>query len=248
MDNKTLVSTEGVTISEGINVLPALKLIPVLAPFKVGADNVDGQAGRAVIDTEEAYGKASNLATICQQNWDQLEDLRKAVKGPVDDYAKFIQALFVPLQLKFKAAKDTTLAKMLTFQKAETARRAAAAEAVRKANEEAAQKLAEEAQERGDTATASAILDVATMAPVPVAAPRFTGSNAFGKSTSARKVWVASVAEPMVVLKAIIDGKLPISLIKEWSTSELNRIAGAVKAETTSNGLKIEFKESLQQR
>jgi hypothetical protein len=230
-----------------ISILPLLELVPQLEPFKTAATNVEAQASRAVISSEEAYQKGSDFLTVCADQWQQLEDLRKAVKNPIDDYAKLIQSIFVPLQRRFEAAKSSVNAKMLAFHKAEEARRKAEEDKQRRINEEAAQRLAEEAAQRGDHAVADAILDVATQAPVMTSRPRIGGTNSFGRSTAVTKRWTASVDKPMEVLQAIIDGKLPISLI-DWKQVELNKVATTLKVEKTVMGLKVFQSESLQQR
>lgn len=230
-----------------LSILPILALVPQLEPFKTAATNVEAQASRALIDSEEAYQKGSDFLTVCADQWEQLEDLRKAVKGPVDDYGRFIQSIFVPIQTRFATSKSIVSARMLAFTKAETARREAAAKAVQKANEEAAAKLAQEAEDRGDTASANAILEVATLAPVPVAAPRLGGTNSFGRSTNVAKRWTATVENPMEVLKAILEGKVPISII-DWKQAELNKVASSLKVEKTVHGLKVFQSENLQQR
>jgi hypothetical protein len=231
-----------------ISILPILALDPQLQPFRDAAVNVKAQADRAVIDSEEAWQRGSDFLTVCSEQWDQLEALRKAVKKPIDDYGKFIQTLFVPLQTQFALAKTTVSERMRLFQKAEEAKRAAAAAAVQKANEEAAAKLAEEAEKRGDTAAADAILQVATLAPVTPAPMRLGGTNSFGKSTNTVKRWTGTVDNPMDVLRAILDGKLPISIVGSWSQVEINKVATSLKVEKTVHGLKLFQSENIQQR
>lgn len=243
-----LDNSGAMVLSDTVSVLPILKLVPQLEPFKTAVEKLEAQAERAAISSEETYQKGSEFLSICQQNWDQMETLRKTVKRPIDDYAKLIQSIFVPIQQRFTTAKQTVSAKMLRFHQAEENRRAAEAEAVRKRNEEAALKLADEAEKTGDTAGAAAILDVATSMPVPRAAPRIGVTNSLGKSTNVTKRWIGSVAEPMEILKAIIAGHVPMSVIGEWSQSELNRIASTLKVEKTVHGIKIEHKPQLQQR
>lgn len=247
MDKVSLITTDAVPLSTGISVLPALALIPQLQPFKKAVENLEAQAQRALIDSEAAYQKGSDFETICKDNWDQLEALRKATKGPIDDYGKFVQALFVPLQLRFMTVKITVNQKRLAWFKAEQKRQQDAEEVIRKANEEAAQKLAEQAEKAGDTASAAAILEVATMAPMPQPTMRVGGRNSFGKSDSLAKRWTASVENPMEVLKAILEGKVPISVI-DWKQVELNKIASQLKVEKTVFGLKVYQTETLQQR
>lgn len=245
---KVTLSHEGeLTLDTGVSVLPALRLVPQLEPFKAAVTELEAQSERAVINSVDRYQSGSEFLSFCAMNWDQLEALRVSVKRPIDDYAKFIQSLFVPLQNRFTAAKKSVADKMLTFKKAEDARAAAAQELIRRANEEAALKLAEEAQSKGDTSGAHALLEVATMLPAPVVAPRLGGRNSMGMSTGTTKRWVGTVENPMVLLKAIIDGKVPISVI-EWRQAELNKIAAGLKVTATVNGIKMEQSETLGQR
>jgi hypothetical protein len=243
----SLVTTDALVVASDISILPILKLAPQLEPFKAAAENLEAQAERAVIDSEDAWQRGSDFETICQQRWDQLEALRKAAKGPVDDYGKLIQSLFVPILARYKAAREKVNAKRLTFYKTEGAKRQAAAEAVRRANEEAALKLAEEAQKSGDAAGAAAILEVATMTPKSVPALRLGGTNTFGKSSNVTKRWTATVENPMEVLKAILAGNVPISIV-DWKQVELNKVAASLKVEKSVFGLKIQQAENLQQR
>lgn len=245
---KVTLSHEGeLTRDTGVSVLPALRLVPQLVPFEAAVMELEAQAQRAVINSVDKFQSGSEFQSYCGMNWDQLEALRKSVKKPIDDYAAFIQSLFVPLQNRFTAAKKLVNEKMHVFKKAEDARAAAAQEVIRKANEEAALKLAEEAQSKGDTGGAHALLEVATMLPAPVFAPRLGGRNSMGKSMSTTKRWVGSVENPMLLLKAIIDGKVPISVL-EWKQAELNKIAAGLKVTATVNGIKMEQSETLGQR
>ena len=57
----------------------------------------------------------------------------------------------------------------------------------------------------------------------------------------------SQIVEPMEVLKAIIAGQLPVTLL-EWRQVELNQVARSVKVEGTYRGLKIEKVEGLRQR
>lgn len=234
-------------IGENMSVLPVLKLVPQLEPFKVAAAELEAQLERAVIDSVDAWQRGSDYVSICDQNWKQLEDLRNSVKRPINDYAAFVQTIFVPLQDRYKRVKIAMTGRMFEFKKAEDARAKAAEEAQRKRNEDAAVKLAEEAEKSGDSAGAAALLEVATMAPLPAPAPRLGTRNSFGKAMVPTKRWVGTVDNPMETLKAIIDGKVSISIL-EWRQSELNKFAANLKVEKTVFGIKLFQSETLGQR
>lgn len=247
LDTSSSVTLGTDAAGQGLSILPVLALVPQLEPFKVAVTSLEAQAERAVIDSEDKYQRGSDFETICNQNWDQLEALRVSVKRPIDDYGKFVQSIFKPIQERFEAARKKINAKRLVFFKAEEKRRQDLAEVQRKANEEAAQALAEQAEKTGDAAGAAAILEVATMAVVPQVAMRIGGTNTFGKSTNLAKRWTASVDAPMQLLAAIIAGHVPMSVI-EWKQSELNKVATTLKVEKSVWGLKIYQTENLEQR
>jgi hypothetical protein len=243
----SLNTTDAIVVSSDISILPILKLVPQLEPFKEAATKLEAMAERAVIDSEDAYQRGSDFETICRQRFDQIETLRKATKKPIDDYGKLVQSIFLPIQERFTAARAKVNAKRLTFYKAEEKKRLDAAEAIRKTNEAAALKLAEEAEKSGDAAGAAAILDVATMPAQAVAPLKLGGTNTYGKSTNLTKRWTASVDNPMALLNAILAGNVPISII-EWKQVELNKVAASLKVEKTVFGLKVYQTESLGQR
>jgi hypothetical protein len=241
------VASEKAPATPGISILPVLELIPQLVPFEERAAELEAMEKRAVIDSADAYTRGSDFETICANNWDQLEALRKAVKGPVDDYARLIQTIFVPKQSRFEAVRKLMNAKRLTYHQAEQKRLADEAAAQRQKNEEQMLKLAEQTAAAGDSKGADAILEAATAAPVPMAPIRIGGSNSFGLSSSTTKRWVGVVDKPFEVLAAIISGKFPIDMI-EFKQSELNAAAKKLGVKGTFNGLKVDQTETLGNR
>lgn len=242
------VPSGALTVATGISILPVLSLAPTLVPFENAAAELEDQLSRAVIDSDEAYAKGSEFLSLCAHMGGQLETLRKSVKGPIDDYGKLIQTMFLPKLERFKAAGKTMSERMLAYHQAAEARRREAEEKTRRAQEEAALALAAEQEAKGDTAGAGAILEAATVQPATRAPPRkIGGSNSMGRSTHVAVSWEGRVAEPMVTLKAIIDGKLPITIL-EWRHAELNRIARDVGVEGVHSGIKVSKVEGLRQR
>lgn len=238
---------EGMPAGQAISVLPVLELIPQLVVFDERAAELEEMEKRAVIDSADAYMRGSDFETICKTNFDQLEAVRKAVKGPVDDYAKLIQSIFLPKQGRFTAVGKLMNAKRLAYHKAEEKRLADEAAAQRQKNEEEMLKLAEQTQAAGDTKGAAAILEAAVVAPVSVPQVRIGGSNSFGMSSSMTKRWVGSVEKPFEVLAAIISGKFPIDMI-EFKQAEMNAAAKKIGVKGTFNGLKVDQSETLGNR
>lgn len=233
--------------TQAISVLPVLELLPQLVVFDERAQELEEMQLRAVIDSADAYTRGSDFETICKNNFEQLEVMRKTVKGPVDDYAKLIQSIFVPKQTRFTAVSKLMNAKRTVYHKAEEKRLADEAAAQAKKNEEEMLKLAEQTEAAGDAKGAAAILEAAVVAPVPVSQVRIGGSNSFGKSSSITKRWVGTVEKPFEVLAAIISGKYPIDMI-EFKQIELNSAAKKIGAKGTFNGLKVDQSETLGNR
>lgn len=232
-----------VVMSDGISILPGLEIAARLAPFQARATELEAMAGRAIIDSQDAMQRGTEFMSICSRDWTQLETYRKAVKGPVDDYAKFIQSLFVPLQTRIKTAQNKVGRLVLDYDKAQREAALKKQQEELAAQQAAAEKLAEQAQAAGKHDEANAILDAAISAPPPRAPAKTVVRSSSGKAFSTRKTWTASVVAPMDVLKAILEGRIPITVL-EWKQAELNKLAGATRVAGTFNGLKIEEIES----
>lgn len=242
-------TTTHVDVGHGITVLHPMELIRQVTPFVENANELSEQAKRAVIASDDAYNKGSEFLSTCTQQHAAIEQIRTTAKKPVDDFARFIQSQCVPAQGLLSGAKNTVSLLMLAYRKKVEADRAAAAEIIRKSQEDEALKLSEQEEAKGNTGVAAAILDAATTMPAPRVAAPIGGArtNSFGRSTGVSSRWVGSPAEPMAVLAAIIKGTIPVSVI-DWNQAELNKVAKAVGVAGTFNGLKVEKSETLQQR
>jgi len=234
-------------VSSDLSIAPALEISAQLVPFHTAVKELEDQGTRVKIDSPEAFQRGTEFLSICKQHATQLESFRVTVKRPIDDYGKFIQALFKPLLERLDGLSRSVGAHMLAFQKAERERLEREQAEARKRQEEEALKLAQEREASGDTEAAAAIMEAATMAPMPMAAPRLGVTNSAGQRAQVTARWVGTVAEPMEVLKAILAGKYPVSLI-DWKPIELNRAAAAIKAEGVHLGLRVSKEESLGMR
>lgn len=220
------------------SIAPALQIAAQLVPFEDACKELEEQGSRIVIDSPGARQRGVEFASLCQDQWAQLEAYRKATSGPVYDYWKYLNSLFSPLQGRLELVKKKALGLIVDYNKAEATREAERQAALRKANEEEALRLAAEREAKGDAKGAEAIMQAATTA--PVLAPRASRpmASSTGRTFRTAVTWTARVESPMDVLKAIIAGKLPISLV-EFKQAELNRVAREVKAATDANGLHI---------
>lgn len=246
-----VVTSEGAEIAPGISMLPSLKIAASLIPFKKRADELQAMAARAVINSPETYERGVRFLSMAKDAADQLETYRKSVKGPIDDYARYIQSLFMPLINQIKAATAMTGSsyhivanKMLAYKNEEDRKAREKAEEQRRQQQEEAARLAEEERQRGNAEGAQAIEEAAAAAPAPQVQSSVSNVRVGGVAAGVTKTWQGTVVAPMEVLKAIIDGKVPISVF-EWSQSGLNAYARSIKVAQTVNGIKLEEKETM---
>lgn len=209
-----------------------------LPKFLKRADELEAGAARAIIDSPESYQRGSEFKTVCAAAWNQLEVLRKAVKGPLDDYIKLIQSRFNPLLTRITAADTIVTERMKAFLRAEEKRQQQEAADLRRKAEEEAAALAAQAKQQGNEEQAQAILDTAAAMPAPV--PQKAGAyggNTFGQTTSAVRPWKGQVADAKAILRAILEEKVPMIVI-EFKQMELNTIARQVAVEGVHHGIK----------
>lgn len=237
-------SLPSVDIAPGISLLPSLQIAANLAPFKKMVEELEAMAGRAVIDSQETYERGIQYMTLNKGKREQLESYRVTVKRPIDDYGKLIQSMFVPLITALDGAQKVVSGKMLTFRQAEQRREQEKADQQRREQEAAAAELAKKLAASGNTDAAEAVREAVAAAPAPVAVPAVALTRVAGVGTQTRKRWVGTVEKPMAVLQAIIDGKLPISLI-EFKPVELNAFATDLKVKGTHLGILVDEVESL---
>lgn len=200
---------------------------------------------RAKVVSEETFNKGSTFVSQCDQQWEQLETLRKSVKKPIDDYAKLIQATFTPFQNRLIVVRDKVKTMMTTFYRMEEARKKAEADKLREEQEEKAQAIAQQHEAAGNTDVAQAVLDAALAAPAPVAQVSLGRTrNAVGETVGVRRAWKGEVVDRAELLKAILDGKVPWVVI-EFKQSELNTVARQVAAVGTIHGIKVTHEADL---
>lgn len=244
-------ATMPVLLAPGITIAPLVKLQGDLEPFDVALENVEGQAERAEISSQDSYQAGSDLMSAIAGQVKLLEELRVAAKKPADDYGKLVQKLIVPLQERFQAARGTLNTKMLRWRNAEEARQRAAQEVIRKQQEEEARRLADAAREQGNEKAAEKIEEMAAAAPT-APAPRIGHANVYGRTQAKRVYWNGAAQDPMAILRAVVEGKLPIHIV-EFSKSGMNEQAKkhieslpeAERVEQVFLGIKITKDEKL---
>jgi len=189
------------------------------------AEDLLGQAERAEITNAELAGNGADFLKITKGTAKRLDEWRKGLVDPYNQRIKLVNAQVKTVRTVLEKATKIVNGKVLDYQLAaqkaqEEERQRLEAEAA-----EAALEAAVEAEESGDPAVADQILELAGDAVTePARAPTARGELT-GASTSVRKTWTGRVDNLKHVCKAIADGHLPESLIKEISQSELNRLA-----------------------
>lgn len=211
---------------------PAM-LLTQSQPLIDNANNLTEQAERAVVTTPEEFASATDFVKICQSQFNQAEDIRTAIVGPLNDHVKWLNAQFRPITTSLELAKKKVAGKAATWKREEDKRvREEALQAQREADEQAL-KDAEAASEAGDDARADAILEVAAETPLPpVKAPPGRGVIT-GATGSTKTNWKGEVKydDVRAVCAAIAAGDLPIDIIKDWNKIVMNGIAKKVGQE-----------------
>lgn len=227
----TLHKLEQVTVS-------LERLVPNILQLEAASE-------RAKITDEVMFNKGSTFCSSCDEQWDQIETLRKAVKRPLDDYVKLVQALFTPYQRRLEVVRDKVKGMMTTFYRAEEQRKRDEAAAQRKLQEEQAQAVAAAHEEAGNTEVAQAVLDAAVSAPAPSTQVTLGQErNALGEKTQVRKSWKGAVVNRVDLLKAVLEGKVPWVVI-EFKQSEIHTVARQVQAEGVIHGIKVTHEADL---
>ena len=206
---------------------------------------LEAAAERAKIIDEVTFNKGSTFCSSCDDQWEQIEALRVAVKKPLDDYIKLVQGIFTPMQRRLVTARDKVKALMTTFYRAEEARKKAEGDALRRQQEEQAQQIAAQHEAAGNTDVAQAVLDAAVSAPAPsIQVTLGQERNALGEKTQVRRAWKGAVADREALLRAILEGKVPWVVI-EFKQAELNTVARQVQAEGVIHGIKVTHEADL---
>ncbi len=235
-----VVPAPAIEMSSNLSIAKLIDVAKSLEPFTAIANEIEAMSKRAVIDSQEKFDKGSNFLSLCAAKYNQIEAYRKSIKKPIDDYAKLVQSVFMPILDKIDTAKSLVSTQMTDWQRNERKRIEAEQAEIRRKQEEEAQRLADEERKKGNETTAAAIEQAAAAA--PVSAPVKLGTtNDFGQKFNTRETWKASVVDKKLVLGAILRGTLPLDLV-DFPLAELNKFAREQKVERVIEGIKV-YKE-----
>jgi len=208
-----------------------IAVIEKLAGFDEKIKSLVTQSGKAEIGTMEICEKAGDLGKLIQTQLKKLEEERKSWVKPLNGQVTRLNTMFKERSAPLEKAKALIKEKISTFLRAEKKRKEEeAAEETRKA-EKIALDAATKAEDKGDDATANAILETAaevTSKPQEKTIAR----GGLGSSTSMRANWVHEVLDPdlipskylmvneSAVKAAIKSGVREIPGIKIWNDEQ----------------------------
>lgn len=200
-------------------------LATTIQGYVSNAEDLLGQAERAEITTAELAGNGADFLKICKGTAKRLDDWRKGLVEPYNKRIKVVNAESKKVREVLEKATKIVNDKVLDFQLAEQKRQEEERQLIESQAQEAALEAAEEAEEKGDVAVADQILELAGDAVTEPVKPPTARGGLTGASTSVRKTWTGRVGNLKHLCRAVANGDLPESVIKEISQSELNRLA-----------------------
>lgn len=207
-------------------------------------------AGEIEVDSAETFEHAANLLKTIKAFADRVEERRKALKTPVFEGGKKIDAIFATVAAPLSEARKTVEGKVLAYQrKLDEERRRQEAEMRRRAEEERKRAQAEavrEAKRAGADAEEIAAVkgDFAHPVAVAVAAPALPKTG-----VSERKTFEAEVSNLRAFVQACLDGKdgASLSMLKP-DMAALNALARAAKGDVRIPGVRAVERRSLNVR
>ncbi len=215
------------------------------------------------IDSPDMYQLAAQELSKIKARYKAINDARLSITRPMDEAKKRVMAFFDQPLKPLKAAESFLKKVMLDWdQKQERIRQEKEAEA-RKAQEEArkkaeaeaeaARKKAEEAAKGNDEQAAAearakaeeaqAQQEALEHAPAPVVMP----DTPKVKGLSKRQKWSAEVTDFEALVKAVAEGKAPITLLKVDQTA-LNGMARSLKDALNIPGIRAVAENVLASR
>lgn len=225
-----------------------IKVAPVVVDLvKWNAFSIEAEATAefiSITDDEEnamAVNTLSNIKSFAKE----VESARTETVKPLNDLVKRVNGMYKPITDSLTKSESVIKAKMITFSnEKERIRREEEAKRQREFEEQKrqAQKEYEEAQKKAaaeakKTGTAPVVVEQKIVEPPKPLMVEKTVKSSDGQTTII-KSWKAEVSNPMEILKAILDGRVSVSVI-EFKASELNNFAKAKKVEGVFDGIKV---------
>lgn len=201
------------------------------------------QSQRAVIDSDEAMQRGTDLMTLIKGVHKELDETRKALGKPLRDATTQINTEFNVYLNKLDDAKKAINSKMLAYHKQREAEERKRREEERKAREEAALKAAESATNEEEQ---EAILEAAVSVTEESSKAAPVHGN-LGGTTHTRTTWSGEVVDPKAFFMALANGDLPHSLVS-FSKAGLNAEAKRHGKEEVIHGIECKKNTALATR
>ena len=191
--------------------------------------SVPDQAKALTVTTNEQYAEGEALLMLCKvletevhETFDGIvEKAHQAHKEAVAQRKKYLD----PIEDGRRILKGKMIAYQSEQERKQREEQARLEAEARKRAEDEALALAAQAEAEGDKETAEAIIAEPVQV-APVVAPKIAPQAS--RLSAGRSVWSAEVVSLMALVKAIADGKQPITLIEPNMTA-LNGMARSLK-------------------
>lgn len=228
-----------------VNVRDKLAATELLAAAQLTAEQV---TSFDIVD-DASFGHAGEALKALKGVQKRLETVRTAMKAPVLDAGRRIDAFFKAPTATLEQAERTIKGRVAAYQAEETRKRREAEEAARRERErlereraEAARRDAEEkaglsAEEREAAAARDVLAPPAHVLPLPTPAPLAPAPRVAGVST--RTVVKARVVDVRKVAHAAAHGDTDALALLAVDTAALNRLVRELGTELSIPGIEV---------
>jgi hypothetical protein len=168
------------------------------------------------INDDHELRQANDLARLAKAGAAELKKESDPVTSYFHGLHKMALAVVNPLSVRFNTMESTLKGLMGKYTLAQEALQRKRQAELEKAAEDERRRLEAEARKamrNGDV--------VAENTPTPVLAT----ATPILEGTSFRRPWDAKITDPMLVIKGIADGTIPLSVVKEWDIVFLKKEA-----------------------
>ena len=214
-------------------------LATTVASYVGEAQNLQEQATRAEITTVEESGRGADFLKIVKGLTKRADEYRKGLIDPYNRRIKVINTELKKVTEPLKKATEIVNGKVLAFALEEQKRQAAEQKRIDDEAAQAALDAAEEAERSGHADVADQIIELASDSEAAPPPPPTARGGLTGATTSVRMTWVGEVRNLKHLCKAVADGHLPESLIREISQTDLNRLAREHGARASDDATEI---------
>jgi hypothetical protein len=176
------------------------------------------------INDDHELRQANDLARLAKAGAAELKKESDPVTSYFHGLHKMALAVVNPLSVRFNTMESTLKGLMGKYTLAQEALQRKRQAELEKAAEDERRRLEAEARKEmrnGNVAAAKAAIEQAENTPTPVLAT----ATPILEGTSFRRPWDAKITDPMLVIKGIADGTIPLSVVKEWDIVFLKKEA-----------------------